>query len=438
MNGMKALLPVYTTAYAIRMCRYSAFSAAQCRKIQNDRLKRLLIHAHANHEFYRARFDACGLDPERFDGPEQLSRLPVLTKEEYRAWVEGEVRGNPLKYSGWHRGTTSGSSGTPMNIVRTWKERAWMNAKWLSILFLNGYRFTDRYFRLTSHDRHLNRSPVLQRLGLVRSHFVSCVTAPGEMYRAYQRVRPDVLAGTRSSLLQLVAHARRNALPLHKPKICGVGGEVVDEVSRTALGSAFGSDRLIEIYGCEELGAMAFQSRGGQGLSWSHAMAMLELCNGSEGGPSEAGDVVVTDLNIRSFPLIRYRLGDRMETLRDGETGLRHVKRICGRSNDWLVWKDNSRTDWNVFYQVMNRFSGEISQYRVVQETVDHVQIRVVLEAGNTGEEAKASVESRIIPELKLKLPADVRCEIKYVECIPLEPSGKSRTIVSNVPQQCA
>ncbi|HWM88230.1 MAG TPA: hypothetical protein VNO33_20390, partial [Kofleriaceae bacterium] len=47
---------------------------------QRRELAALLRHAYQNVPFYRRRFDDAGLRPEDIRGPEDLVRLPVLTR----------------------------------------------------------------------------------------------------------------------------------------------------------------------------------------------------------------------------------------------------------------------------------------------------------------------------------------------------------------------
>ncbi len=49
--------------------------------------------------------------------------------------------------------TTSGSSGIPLKIYRTRTERAYQMAKWLRVLYLNGYSALDNIFSITMPKR---------------------------------------------------------------------------------------------------------------------------------------------------------------------------------------------------------------------------------------------------------------------------------------------
>jgi len=438
MNINKSLLPLYTVWYAKKISRKSSLDVRKMHEWQNKKSKQLLVYAYKNHEFYRDRFDACGFDPYSFSDQQDLRKLPVLTKEEYRSFVESEVQKRPNKYAKWSCGSTSGSSGTPLKIIRSWRERALMDAKWLSALQKNGYKFSDRYCRFTPHKRSIKKASLFHRLGLTKSDFVSCSTPAEEMYLAYQAARPDILAGTRAPLVQLATYAKRNELPIHQPKICGVGGEVIDEISLEVLTSSFGEKSFVEIYGCEELGGMAFQSRGARGLLWTSATTILELENISAEESDKEGDVVVTDLYIKSFPLIRYQVGDRVRMSLDKNTGVEYVSKVYGRSNDWLVWRDNTRSNFNGFYTVMSDFAKEIAQFRVVQETVDYIRILVVLVLKENEQRTKAYLKKEIVSKMQSEMRGDVRYDVEFVDSIPPDQNGKIRMIVSKVAQEYA
>ena len=84
------------------------------KKIQEKRLHKLMKKAYQI-PFYRERFDRAGVKPEDIRTAEDLVKLPPLTKDELRAWMNEEAE--KPKYKDWFHDTTSGSSGKPLMLL---------------------------------------------------------------------------------------------------------------------------------------------------------------------------------------------------------------------------------------------------------------------------------------------------------------------------------
>ena len=86
--------------------------------------------------------------------------------------------------------------------------------------------------------------------------------------------------------------------------------EAFTDPQRAQLERVFGAPVQIE-YGCGEAGPIAYTCEQG-GLHLMAADLYIELLkeNGEPARPGETGEVVLTDLNNRAMPLVRYRLGD--------------------------------------------------------------------------------------------------------------------------------
>ena len=72
---------------------------------QDKRVQKLVKRAYEI-PFYKKRFDEAGVKPEDIRTGDDLSKLPLLTKDELRAWMNEEAK-NP-KYDCWFHDTTSG------------------------------------------------------------------------------------------------------------------------------------------------------------------------------------------------------------------------------------------------------------------------------------------------------------------------------------------
>lgn len=84
-----------------------------------------------------------------------------------------------------------------------------------------------------------------------------------------------------------------------------------------------------------------------------------------------SGRIRVTSLFPRCFPLVRYELGDEIESREavdlNGVFGIDHFQKVIGRCNDYVQLSDGTRVHSEAFTHAI-RSCAEVSAYQVVQE----------------------------------------------------------------------
>jgi phenylacetate-CoA ligase len=152
--------------------------------------------------------------------------------------------------------------------------------------------------------------------------------------------------------------------------------------------------------------------------------------DGTGCSPGESGEIVVTDLNNRAMPLIRYRLRDFAEV--GGPCpcgrGLPALTRVWGRAYDLVSTPLGRRYHGEFFMYLFEdlRAAGlGVDQFQVVQEGVDDLEVRVV-QSKPVSPEQERMIESRLAGALD-----GMRVRISQVQRIEREASGKLRLIVN-------
>ena len=436
LDSGRRLVHLHTLFSFCRLMHGFPFVKEKVADLQLKKLKKLLIHAYDNFDFYRERMNDCGFDPNKLREVDELQLLPVLTKEEYRSFTRNLLHKNPEKYQDWYFDQTSGSTGIPLEIVRSWPERGYMIAKWLRELYLNGFRCTDHSFRTVVPSRlQVDREIFLQRFGLFRRTLIPYSLPKKQIVESYQKSAPNFFYGSHNEAVLFCSYVLENDIMLKKPKMYSVGGSVIDENALELFFRVLGKDNFFETYAAEETGVLAFQIRGSSGLHFSHDTTILELISPDGSISEKEGHCLITDLGIYGFPLIRYQLGDWLNTYYD-EHGIRRIEKIEGRLNDWLIWKDGSRSGIGCFYEIMGGFSREISQFRIIQESHELLRILVVLSPARSDKlESPRVIRENIMKSLQGKLRQDVEYRVEFVDSLAPDTSGKPRMIISKVDQ---
>jgi len=404
--------------------RRARWPLARIRRFQLQRLRSILKNASLRFEVYRDRMDDAGIIPARIRNVAELSAIGPITKGDYREMIEvAEGRGE-FDTGTYHRGRTSGSTGKPLTILRTRKERAYLKSKLLWLLLNNGFKLSDVLFWPVSPERVVSRDSIIQRLGILRRVSPSYLTAPEDLCRSYEEVKPAALMSNRSILALMAAQFEKEGARPHQPRLCICSGESSDPMADALLGRVFGAGQF-DFYGAAECGVMAFR-RPGEKYHRVLPTCILEVERDSQ-GELNAGKVVVTDLHIESFPVIRYELGD-IATL-GHEDGWPVIRELKGRDEDLLFMPDGSKKGWYHFKPALSTPNAGIMQYRVVQQERNLTKVQVVLRPGI---DASGTIET-IHRRLREGLGPAMNWLIEVVDVLPPDRNGKLRTVTSLV-----
>ena len=161
-------------------------------KTQDKRVRKLVKKAYKI-PFYRERFDRAGVKPRDIRCGDDLSKLPLLTKDELRAWMNEEAK--KPKYENWFHDTTSGSSGVPLMLLVSPREKAFNMANWFRVMMVAGYNpFLGKTMsRKSAHSITGGSDTFLQHFGILRRGFVSQYDPEPEMVKQINAYNPVFL-----------------------------------------------------------------------------------------------------------------------------------------------------------------------------------------------------------------------------------------------------
>jgi phenylacetate-CoA ligase len=204
--------------------------------------------------------------------------------------------------------------------------------------------------------------------------------------------------------------------------------EVLSPAQRDLIQQAFGVPVQDE-YGCGEVGPIAYECEEGRLHVMSENLVVeLVTASGEPAEVGESGEIVVTDLNNRAMPLVRYRLGDfgvQGPACRCGR-GFPVLEKIWGRAYDFVRTADGRRYHGEFFMYLFEdlRASGsQIGQFQITQEGPQALSVLVVTPEG-AGEEVGARIRAQLNDAL-----SGMQVTVRRVAGIPREPSGKMRVI---------
>ena len=411
---------------------------ASVMEYRDRQLRRLITHAYEQVPFYQQLFAKHGLKPRHIRTAADLSRIPITTREDLQ-----NARPDQLIARGVSAGSlivrqTSGSSGKPLSVRRTWLEERIHNALAARTLRSYGLRITGRHCYVMS-PRGFRDNRLLQRaaelLGLWRHHdVVNCFQSPEEMLRNLLELRPDAISGFPVVLARLSQAVSQEALRSLKVRFLTTGGEVMTPLMRRQISEGFGAP-VHDVYGSQEFHLLAWECPQGGDFHVADDGLVLEVVRGDAAvEEGETGEVVGTNLHSFAMPIIRYQLGDVVtrgtEPCPCGQP-FSTIRAIRGRMRDYfLLPGDRVVHPYQLAFAVgaEQEIAPWIREFQMVQERQDLVVMRVI-PFFPPSPDILAGLQRRT----RDVLGDGVTFEVSLVSQLELDPSGKFRVYRSLV-----
>lgn len=318
--------------------------------------------------------------PERFDSWTTFNAaVPRITKQELRAVVEaGSERYNATGGPKVIWRATGGSTAEPFRFPCFYDEarRAsldiWLGRRW------HGIDAADRLFLLWGHA-HLLGSGFRGRLNQLKrdasdlllgyTRYSAYALADEDLVRACNillKSRPTYVVGYSAALDRFSrVNARRSneikALSLRAVIATAEGFPRVD--SRAVIEACFGAPVAME-YGSVETGALAYEDVGGKYFRIFWARNRVETRRAVD---IDSSELIVTSLEPRALPLLRYPLGDLADvSVSEADAPcLRRLEGIMGRSNNTVRLPTGIHIHSEAFSHCM-RDLAEVRAFQVV------------------------------------------------------------------------
>jgi phenylacetate-CoA ligase len=398
--------------------------------IRRRKLQRLLRHAYENVAFYRSLWERARVRPEEVDGPEDLVRLPVVSKEDLLSCRLEERLAQGIDPSACWSSSSSGTTGHPLTVYTLPADRTRMNLGWFRAYLANGLRVSETMAAFVGRRQVRTSQRWYERLGLFRRVEIPAWWSVEEWTAQLELLRPAAITGYVMTLRLLAEHLRDH--PHHRvhPRLVFHTSALLDEASRRLFEEQL-KCRVVDLYGSEEAGCIAWECPRCPGYHVNADLVVVEILrNGVPARTGEAGEVVVTNLHSYAMPIIRYRQNDVASlAATPPRCGWQFplLERIEGRVEDFLVLRDGRRLPPHPFYHCIDPVPG-VQRWRIVQDRPGEMTLEIVAE-----EEQSDAVRRAVLAGLAQLTGGAMDIALHLVPEIPIDPRTKFRTIRSAV-----
>jgi len=415
-----------------------SWSEAEIRRYQIQALRESLLAAQEA-PFYKEKFAAAGVQPDRFESLEQLSAYPLLTKQDLLlrrdAMVNPRVSARDRLYI-----TTGGSSGTPVGFylqkgVSRPKEQAYLEAQWSRRGWKPGDRTAVIRGGVTSgrSDGSISYYDATRNWLILSSYHLTSQRLT-EYVAALNRFAPKHLHMYPSAALMLARGLEDSGLKLDFPLtsiLCG--SEKLQPEAQAYLEKAFSAPAL-HWYGHSERVVLAAQGQVSNALYFWPAYGFVEF-----GKPNEEGhqEIIGTSFHNHAMPLIRYRTGDYMRVISESSSSSPeypwpHVDEVIGREYEFLVSATGRRISLTAINMHDGIFDGLVAvQFYQAQPGLVELRLQP------SGQWQPSQLDT-IRSGLRKKLGDDFQLDLRVVPEVEKTKAGKHRWLISSIENNTA
>lgn len=419
----KKLMNFYLLADLPKMLHKVPKNFSRAIEMQNRRVQILAQRAYEI-PFYRERFDAAGVKPEDIRTGDDLTRLPVLTKDQLREWM-ASLKDRP-EYKDWICDTTSGSTGKPVSILFSPREKAYMKANWYRVMLCAGYNpLTGKMMsRINMHDVNPGgQDTFLQKFGIFRHAFVDQYAPESDVIDRINEYKPDWLYMNKTELMRLVLYAKRTGKKIWHPDFYDPISEKVTENDRALFIEQLGPG-IIDSYGSAETGACMLRLPDKDYYVVHNDSFVVNVVD-DDGQLTRQGRVIITPLYKTDLPLINYEVGDR--AIMRTSQGVHFITNMEGRLNDYFRYEDGRVTS---FFEVTPVIAHcpDILQIRFIQKNWDLIHVQIVRD--ENAKMTREELEEYLTTSLNKIFKKPFEFEFEWMQVIPPDKNGKLRMII--------
>jgi phenylacetate-CoA ligase len=290
--------------------------AEDVEQLQLERLQSTLNRAYKNVPFYKKQFDGLGVDPGALGSVADIQQLPFTTREDLGSNYPYGMFALPLRDI-VRISSSAGTTPQPLVVGYTKSDLKTRSAVTARFLTAGGVVDTDVVQiclnpGLSNWGRALKEGA--EEIGasvMPMSHM-----STSKQLMAMEDYKTSVLLTTPSYAMHMIQvmdaiGIKADALAL---KAILVVGEALSQEVRNRLESTLIID-VTAAYGLSDVTGpgVAYECMEKDGLHISEDHFLVEIVHGDENtpcAPGEEGEVVLTTLTAKAFPLIRFKTGD--------------------------------------------------------------------------------------------------------------------------------
>lgn len=415
------------------LLRNQQLSSESLADLQWHRARAIVEHALRTTRFYPQHLGAVGLTDAAGLTPGTWGELPILDRTTVKANSDALLSTEADERTS-RPAMTGGSTGEPLKtrhdarvptLALSWRMYGWWGVQpWDDLARIGRWGFGLKETVKNTVSWWPSRQVYLDA-GLITPESMQ------RFHRSLQQHPPALIEGYVGAMLTFADFLEAEGLRIEPPAALATTAAPLPPSARRRLEQVFGAPVYDEYRG-SEVGWMAGECREQDGLHVFADARLIEVVDdaGHPLRPGEVGDIVVTDLVNRVFPIIRYRLGDRGAMVSGScacGISLPRMRQPEGRTTDMIRLPGGA----TLGHRLMAMFAEHPEAVRLFQihQRADYsIVVRVV---EGEGPDARRHVDEAV-EVLRRRIDHAVPVSVEYTETLPYT-GGKTKYVVSDV-----
>lgn len=415
-------------------------TAADVKKLQEEKLRKLINQVYYHVGYYREIFDKLNLKPSDINTVEDLRKLPLLNKNDVRENLYFDLMSDNHNKENILKISTSGSTGEPFMFFVDKVQLEYRWAATLRSMEWTGYRFGDKQMRLWHQTLGMSFFQILrERIDALfnRRIFISAYEMTdeniGKFIDKLKRYKPVLIDGYAESFNFIAYYIKKKQIKGVHPKAIISSAQILPEQSRKIIEKEFNC-KVFDKYGSREFSGIAYECNEHKGHHVVCENYIVEIIkDGQPAKTGEMGEVIITDLNNYCMPFIRYRVGDIATALDNSELckcgrGLFRIGKIEGRVQAIIIGTNGNYMPGTFFAHLFKDYDYIIRQYQVAQEQLGSIELKIIKAA-----RFDEKIFEGVLKQLRSFLGTDIKINIHFVDKIAMVRTGKHQGSISKL-----
>lgn len=361
---------------------------------QKQELQKFIKHAYEHTVYYKRIFDELGLLPEDIQNPDDLKKLPIITKEIINRHYNELIPDN-ISSIRHRKGRSGGTTGIPMEYLCDENTWGYVTAAKIYYWKKAGYRYGDAFIALGSASL-FSQKPSWKRhiYDKIRNeHPLNCVDMTDSKCQEYaeyiRKHNIHYIYGYAAAIYVFTKYVAEHNIDLTQVRTVFTTSENLPDHYRELIEQTF-KCIVVDCYGAKDAGITGYET------SYHHYCVgyntIVEVIN--ETAPN-AGTALSTNFLNYSFPLIRYQFGDELE-LSDGdkEYNGQVITTVNGRTSDVLRLENGHSLSSTGFSMILKEF--DIAAFQISKTGVNEVKLQLIPIIGKYSQEQEYRISTTL------------------------------------------
>ncbi len=415
------------------------YTPEQLTSYQEEKLRDLIHYSYEHVPYYKRIFNERGLKPSDIQGIDDLSKLPVLTRDLFKKHFH-ELLSDEYDFKQVKKGHTSGTTGSPIEICYSDyllninyalmdRQYLWADTKLEKfgdrIAVLRGNPIVPLSQKKPPFWRH----NYLHRQMLFSAFHMSQDNLPYYVEQL-KKFSPRVLDGYPSTLYVLAKYLKNQGQTLKLHAVIS-SSETLYDFQREVIEESFDC-RIFDYFAAAERVLFSTDCDRHEGHHIASEYGITEILDPdlSPVGHDEFGVLVATSLHNYAMPMIRYVTNDMSMIKSAGCScgrGLPLMDDVATKAEDLLTLGDGRLISPSVLTHPFKPITS-IVESQIIQEELNMIRILLVV-----GKDYRPEDEQMLLDSFRERLGEKVNVVIEKVDELTRMRSGKFKWVVSKV-----